>query len=151
MQPGATLDSVVCNPSQFWLKNRTSYLNEKPAQVVVNVTSQSSIANNSVGPSLLFVGGNAPLKVPIGSTGVVDDTFGALTLINRVVPSNNEASGLNELQSFLASTLPWNTANNLQSFYVLPSSQFTWQNNIAFLRPLEGSDCFYWKRSSPEK
>ena len=49
--------------------------------------------------------------------------FGALTLGNRVVPSNNEASGLNELQSSLASTLPSNIDNSLQSTYVLPSSQ----------------------------
>ena len=70
-----------------------------------------------------FVGVNAPLKEPIGSTGVVDGTFGALTLGNRVVPSNNEASGLNELQSSLASTLSSNIDNSLQSTYVLPSSQ----------------------------
>ena len=84
--------------------HQPSHLNEKPPQVVDNVTSQSSFVNSLVGPSLPSVGVNAPSKGPIGSTGVVNGTFGALTLGNRVVPSNNEASGLNELQSSLAST-----------------------------------------------
>ena len=70
-----------------------------------------------------FVCVNAPSKGPIGSTGVVDGTFSALTLGNRVVPSNNEASGLNDLQSSLASTLPSNIDNGLQGTHVLPSSQ----------------------------
>ena len=54
---------------------------------------------------------------------MVDGTFGALTLGNRVFPSNNEASCLNELQSSLGSTLPSNIDNSLQSTYVLPLSQ----------------------------
>ena len=54
---------------------------------------------------------------------MADGTFGALTLGNRAVPSNNKASGLNELQSTLASTLHSNIDKSLQSTYVLPSSQ----------------------------
>ena len=128
LPPSTTNDS---GPSRLQSKSnlveeplrQTSHLNEKPPQVVDKVTSQSSFVNSSVGPSLPFVGANAPSKGPISSTGVVDGTFGALTLGNRVVPSNNEASGLNELQSSLASTLPSNVDNSLQSTNVLPSSQ----------------------------
>ena len=77
------------------LLQQTSHSNRRPTQVVDIVTSQSSFVNNSLGSSLPFVDVNAPLKAPISSSGVVDSTFGALTLGNKVLSSNNEAFGLN--------------------------------------------------------
>ena len=89
LTPSATVDS---GPSRLQPKTKlveellqeTSYLNEIPAQVVDNVTSQSSFVNNSVGPSLPFVCITTPPKRPISSTrGLVDVTFGAVTLGKR--------------------------------------------------------------------
>ena len=85
LPPSTTVDS---GPSHLQPKSnlveeplhQTSHSNEKPPQVVVNVTSQSSFVKWSVGPSLPFVGVNDPSKGPIASTGVIDGTFGALTL-----------------------------------------------------------------------
>ena len=91
-----------------------SHSNGRPAQVVDIVTPQSSFVNNSVGSSLPFVDVNAPSKAPISSSSVVDSTFSALTIGNKVVSSNNEAFRLNVLQSSLASTLPSNTDNSLR-------------------------------------
>ena len=71
----------------------------------------------------LFVDVNAPSKATISSTGVVGSTFEALTIGNKVVPSNNETIGLIVPQSSLPSTLPSNIDNSLQNIYVLPSSQ----------------------------
>ena len=75
LPPSTTVDS---GPSRLQHKSnlveeplhQTSHLNEKPLQVVDNVTAQSSFVNSSVGLCLPFVGVNAPSKGLIGSTGV---------------------------------------------------------------------------------
>ena len=127
MLPSATVDS---GPSRSQPKSnlieeplQISHSNGTPGQVVDIFTTQSSFVKNSVGSCLPFVDVNAPLKAPLSSSGVVDSTFGALTLANEVVFPNNEAFGLNVLQSSLASTLPSKIDNRLQNTYVLPSSQ----------------------------
>ena len=100
LPPSTTVDS---GPSHLQPKSnlvekllhQTSHLNEKPPQVVDVVTSQSSFVNISVGTSLPFVVDvNAPSKATISFTGVVGSTFGALTIGNKVVSSNNETIGL---------------------------------------------------------
>ena len=99
LPPSTTVDS---GPSHLQPKSnlvekllhQTSHLNEKPPQVVDVVTSQSSFVNNSVGTSLPFVDVNAPSKATISSTGMVGSTFGALTIGNKIVSSNNETIGL---------------------------------------------------------
>ena len=84
----ATVDSLPIRPQR--MSNRVNellqqmyHLNEKHEHVVDNVTSQSSFVNNSVGPSLLFVYNNAPSKAQIGSTCVVDSTFGTLLSVTK--------------------------------------------------------------------